>query len=140
MINKTFVFTSIFAALFMVISLKFLHIFKFIKWSPVSWSKKWHVFASDHFSLKWLLLFLGLVVILAVLYLLVSFLDSIPPSISALSLSVISIILIEWLIGEPESLVKTLRSISVPLFAIIAIVLRFVTGTAVFMRKLSRKV
>ena len=140
MINKTFVFTSVFAALFMAISLKFLQIFNFIKWSPVSWSKKWHIFVSAHYSVKWLLLFVGITIIFAILYLIISLLDAIPPSISALTLSVIAILLVEWVIKEPSTLDQALRSISIPLFAVIAIVLRFVAGTAVFMRKLSRKV
>jgi len=140
MINKAFVFTTIFGALFMTISLKLLHVFKFIKWSPVSWTKKLQFIGLNHYSSKWLFLFLGIVVIFAVLYLVISFLDTIPPSISALTFSIIAIFLIEWMIGEPESFIKTVRSISIPLFAVIAIVLRFIAGTAVFMRQLSRKV
>ena len=41
MINKTFLWTSLFSALFTTISLKFLQIFHFINWSPVGWAKKW---------------------------------------------------------------------------------------------------
>lgn len=40
MINKTLGWTAFFSALFTVLSLKFLHLFNFISWSPVGWAKK----------------------------------------------------------------------------------------------------
>ena len=41
MIDKTFLYTSLFSALFTTLSLKFLQMFSFIKWSPIGWADKW---------------------------------------------------------------------------------------------------
>lgn len=140
MINKTFVYTSIFSAIFMTLSLSFMQLFNFIKWSPVGWAKKWSLLSSAHYSIKWLLLFLAMVIIFAVFYILFSFLDAIPPAVLALSFGMVGIIVLEWFISEPKTPIGVIKSISVPLAAITAIVLRFISGTAVFMRKITRKV
>ncbi len=135
MINKTFLYTSLFSALFTTLSLRFLQLFSFIEWSPIGWANKWPEVDSSHYSIKWVLLFLGLFIIFAILYILSSFLDAIPPSLSAIIIGVIGIIILEWFISEPRSLTAVFRNISYPFLAIIAITLRFITGTAVFMRK-----
>lgn len=136
MINKTFFYTSLFSALFTTLSLRFLQLFTFIEWSPIGWTDKWPEVDSSHSSIKWVLLFLGLFIIFAILYILSSFLDAIPPSLSAIIIGVIGIIILEWFISEPRSLTAVFRNISYPFLAIIAITLRFITGTAVFMRKI----
>ena len=135
MINKTFLYTSLFSALFTTLSLRFLQLFSFIEWSPIGWTDKWPEVDSSHYSIKWVLLFLGLFIIFAILYILSSFLVAIPPSLSAIIIGVIGIIILEWFISEPRSLSAVFRNISYPFLAIIAITLRFITGTAVFMRK-----
>lgn len=140
MFNKTFVYTTLFSALFMTLSLKFMELFSFIKWSPIGWAEKAALFSPFHFTVKWGILFLVLVIIFAVIYIIMSFLDSIPPALSALFLGVIAIIAVEWFISEPKSPIEVIKSISVPLLSITAIVLRFIAGTAVFHRELSRKV
>lgn len=140
MINKTFVYTSIFSALFMTLALNFIQLFNFIKWSPVGWAKEWGLFASAHSSIKWIILYLALVVIFAVLYIIFSFLDGISPAVLALAFGLVGIIMLEWFISEPKTPIEVIKSISVPLAAITAIVLRFISGTAVFMKKITRKV
>ena len=138
MINKTFVLTSIVAGFFMVMSLKFLHFFKFIKWSPIGWSKKYQILVSAHVSAKWITLFIGLVILFALFYLLFSFLDAIPPSILAIVCSIVILILVEWIIGGPQTFSGIVKSISIPLLSLSAIIFRFLAGTAVFMRKLTK--
>lgn len=140
MLNKTFVITSICAALFMAISLKFLHFFKFIKWAPTGWAKNWPAVATLHYSIKWFLLIIGLTVIFAIIYLVTSFMEAIPPTISSIVLCAAFIILAEWIINKPETPLKAIKSMSIPLFSITAIIFRFIIGTSVFMRELSRKV
>ncbi len=139
MFNKTFVYTSIFSALFMALSLKFLQLFDFVKWSPIGWFKKWQVLPAAHYSIKWLFLIVVLVILFAIVYLIISFLESIPPSVSALIFSIVAIVIIEWMISEPKTPIEAIRAISIPFLSITAIVLRFIAGTAVYMRKLSRK-
>ncbi|CAM3123334.1 hypothetical protein FITA111629_04965 [Filibacter tadaridae] len=136
--NKTTVaWTAIVGALLMAVGLKFLHVFKFINWSPVGWSKKWKVFESAHFSVKWALLILALMIIIALLYVALSFTYSIPPSITSIIAGIIIVFIVEWSIGSPETPGAALKSISIPFFVMIAITCRFVVGTAVFMKKLS---
>lgn len=137
MINKTLVWTAFFSALFTVLSLKFLHLFNFISWSPVGWAEKGMLFASTHVVIHWLLLFVILLVTFAIIYFAMSFTTSIPPSVTSLILAVLAVFTIEWTIGSPKTPFDAFKSLSMPFLAIIAIVLRFITGTAVFMKKLS---
>jgi xanthosine utilization system XapX-like protein len=135
MIDKTFLYTSLFSALFTTLSLKFLQMFSFVKWSPIGWADKWPQVDSYHYSIKWALLFMGLFIIFAILYILSSFLVAIPPSLSAIIIGIIGVIIVEWIISEPKSLQSLFNTISYPFLATIAITLRFITGTATFMRK-----
>lgn len=122
----------------MGISLKFLHFFKFIKWSPVGWSKKHHILIGTHWSVKWVFLIVVLIILFAIFYLIVSFLEAIPPGILAVVLSVIVVIMAEWLIGGEKTFTEIVKSVSIPLLSITAIVFRFLAGTAVFMRKMTK--
>ena len=140
MFNQTFVYTAVFSALFMVLSLMFMELFSFIKWSPIGWAERSAYFEPLHFTIKWGMLFLGLMAIFAVIYILTSFLDSIPPGVSALFIGIIGLIALEWFISEPKSPVEVITSISIPLLATTAIVLRFIAGTAVYHKELLRKV
>ena len=137
MINNTLLWTALTGALITTIALKFLQLFNFISWSPIGWAKKWQIFGSAHYSIKWILLFMALTLLFAILYFVVSFTTSIPPSITALILGFIVVFTVEWTIGSPQSPVAAIKSISVPYLALMAIVFRFITGTAVFMKKFS---
>ena len=139
MFNTT-ILTSVFAALLMAASLKFLHFFDFIQWSAVGWSKKWHLFTDDHimhYFVNWLLLILALTVLFAIVYIIISFLYKIPPSITAIVIGMVFVLIIEWFISKPDTIKDTFLSISIPLLAISAIIFRFIAGTAVFMRNIS---
>lgn len=138
MLNKTFMYTSIVSALFMALSLKFLQLFDFIKWSPIGWFKKWQVLPAAHYSIKWFFLIVVLAILFAIAYLIISLVESIPPSVSALIFTIVTIITLEWMISEPKTPIEAIRAISIPLLSITAIVFRFISGTAVYMRKLSR--
>lgn len=140
MFNQTLVYTTLFSALFMILSLKFMELFSFIKWSPIGWAEKSAYFEPLHFTIKWGMLFIGLMAIFAVIYIIISFLDSIPPAVSALFISILGIVVLEWFISEPKTPIEVIKSVSLPLLAITAIVLRFIAGTAVFYKELLRKV
>lgn len=139
MINKTLGWTAVFSAFFTVCSLWFLQLFHFVRWSPIGWAKKWHLLPSAHVTIKWALLFMALVVLFGLLYLAVSFTTSIPPSITALIIGIIAVFAIEWTIDSPKTPWDAIKSVSIPFLALMAIVLRFITGTAVFMKKLSEE-
>ncbi|WP_203246937.1 hypothetical protein [Sporosarcina beigongshangi] len=139
MLNKTLLWTAFFSALFTALSLKFLHLFNFISWSPVAWVNKGIPFATGSIVFEWLFLFVLLLVVFALLYIAVSFTTSIPPSITSLMIAILTVFAIEWTIGSPKTPFDAIQSVSIPFLAIIAIVLRFLTGTAVFMKKLSEE-
>ncbi|MDN4607793.1 hypothetical protein [Sporosarcina highlanderae] len=130
--SKTMAWTSFFAALFTLISLKFLQFFNFIKWSPVGWAKKWLIFGSKNEYSKWVLLFIILLIVFGIFYLVSKLTVNISPAITALVISVICAVALEWVIYSPSTLWEGIKSISIPFFSIIAVVSRFVTGTAVY--------
>ncbi|MCG7336354.1 hypothetical protein MHZ95_13885 [Sporosarcina sp. ACRSM] len=135
MFKSTLFWTAICSSLFTTLSLKFFHIFNFIEWSPVGWAEKWRSFAHLHVFIQWLLLFVGLTLLYALIYIGVSFTTSIPPSVTALIIAIIGVLAIEWSIHSPSTPSAAIGSVSMPLLALLAIVLRFITGTAVYMRK-----
>ncbi|MGN7387810.1 hypothetical protein [Sporosarcina sp. SAFN-015] len=135
MFTKTMIWTTIFAALFTTGALKFLHFFNFIKWSPVGWGKKWLVFGSTNEGWKWALLFIFLLLAFGIFYVFSRATSKIPPALTAICISVIAAIAIEWIIYTPQSLTEGLKKLSIPFLSTLAIVSRFITGTAVYMKK-----
>lgn len=135
MLTKTMIWTSIIAALFTTGSLKILHYFNFIKWSPIGWGKKWLLFGSSHEAWKWGILFISLLLLFVLFYQFSKMTTRIPPSITAIAISLISAVTIEWIIFLPSSITEGIKALSIPFFSILAIVSRFVTGTAVYMKK-----
>ncbi|GEN84208.1 hypothetical protein SLU01_25200 [Sporosarcina luteola] len=135
MFNKTMIWTTIVASLFTLASLKVLHFFNFIKWSPVGWGKKWLFLGSSHEGWKWIVLLIVLLLAFGIFYAAARMAVNVPPSVTAISISIIATLAIEWTILSPGTLWGGLKSISIPFFSTIAIVSRFVTGTAVFMKK-----
>lgn len=133
--TKTMIWTTVVAALFTTASLKMLHYFNFIKWSPIGWAKKWLLFGSAHEWWKWSVLFIILFIIFGIFYQVAVLTSRIPPSVTALCISAIAAVTIEWLIHAPTSVTEGFKTLSIPFFSILAIVSRFVTGTAVYMKK-----
>ncbi|WP_432358637.1 hypothetical protein [Sporosarcina sp. UB5] len=134
MFNKTMVWTTIIAALFTTGALKFLQFFNFIKWSPVGWGKKWLLFGSSDEGWKWAILFIILFIVFGLFYALSRATANIPPAITAITVSIIAAIAIEWIIYSPQTFPEGVKKLSIPFFSIIAIVSRFIAGTAVYMK------
>lgn len=135
MLTRTIIWTSVVAAAFTLFSLKALEFFNFIKWSPIGWGAKWLLFGSSHAWWKWTALFVVILFGYAFLYGVTHLASRIPPSVTAIALSVIAAVSIEWVIFSPETFMEGVKSLSIPFFSILAIVSRFVTGTAVYMKK-----
>ncbi|HEX5563674.1 MAG TPA: hypothetical protein VFX34_01835 [Sporosarcina sp.] len=135
MFNKTMIWTTLIATLFTLGALKFLHFFNFIKWSPVGWGKKWLLFGSSDEGWKWALLFIILFIVFGLFYGLSRAAANIPPAITAIVVSIIAAVAIEWIIYSPQTFMEGVKKLSIPFFSIIAIVCRFITGTAVYMKK-----
>lgn len=135
MFTKTMAWTTFIAALFTLMALKFLHFFNFIKWSPVGWGKKWLLFGFSGEGWKWVILFIILLIGYGLLYGLSGAAANIPPAITAIVVSLIAAVAIEWIIYSPQTFTEGIRKLSIPFFSVIAIVSRFITGTAVYMKK-----
>lgn len=135
MFTKTMIWTTVVAALFTIGALKFLHFFNFIKWSPVGWGEKWLLFGSEDEGWKWVLLFIILLIVFGLFYWLSRATANIPPAITAITVSIIAAVAIEWIIYSPLTFTEGVKKLSIPFFSIIAIVSRFITGTAVYMKK-----
>jgi hypothetical protein len=135
MFNKTMLWTTFIAALFTLGALKFLHFFSFIQWSPVGWGKKWLFFGSSEEGWKWVFLFIILLLVFGLFYVLSMVTTTIPPAVTAISISIIATVAIEWIIYSPDTFTEGVEKLSIPFFSMIAIVSRFITGTAVYMKK-----
>ncbi|WP_303965954.1 hypothetical protein [Sporosarcina ureae] len=136
-ITSTHVWTAVMAAVLAIISLKFLKVFKFIKWSPIGWTKKFHMFATYPSWLKWIILWAICFLLFFILYYLARLTFKIPPSVSSLIVTVIAIIFIEWIIHVKADLTMTqyIKKISIPFACLFAMIFRFVIGTSVYMKK-----
>lgn len=138
MVIKAFISTVIVATIGMVLSLKGLSFFSFIKWSPIGWAKKFPIFSSSHALILWGLLLLFILMLVSICYGLFYLLPFIIPSISSIIVAVLLVLVLEWLLHKQSFSFEVLKSISIPFFSVVAISLRFLSGTAVFMRKLSK--
>ncbi|WP_301108259.1 hypothetical protein [Sporosarcina sp.] len=136
-ITATHVWTAVMAAVLSVFSMKFLHIFKFIKWSPIGWTKRFHLFVDSPVWVKWLLLGVICFVLFFLLYMITLFTYKIPPVISSLVFTAIAIFAIEWTIYvKPDlTMAQFIKKLSIPFACLLAMIIRFVIGTSVYMRK-----
>lgn len=137
MFTKTLFWTSLIAGLSMSVGLLFLKLFNFISWSPIGWANRINLFNALHYTIKWSLLFIVLAIFFAFIYIIVSFTSSIPQSITSIIVAALIVILIDWRIHPSNTVLETLKISNIPFFAMMAITTRFITGTAVFMKKLS---
>ncbi|MBY0220891.1 hypothetical protein [Sporosarcina aquimarina] len=136
-ITATHFWTALMAAVLSIFSLKFLRVFKFIDWSPVGWSERLHIFTTTPGWFKWTLLGIVCFVLFFLLYMITLFTSKIPPSVSSLIITIIALIFIEWAIYVNAELTmkQFLKKLSIPFACLLAMVIRFVIGTSVYMRK-----
>lgn len=130
----TLLWTSLFAALLTALSLKFLKVFHFVKWSPIGWSRKWNILATDSPIVKWVVLIIVLSLLFMILYSVLHFTAGIPPSITSILLAVIIVCAVEWTISRPASFGSAFKSVSIPFLSLAAIIFRFLAGTAIYMK------
>ncbi|REB10048.1 hypothetical protein DVB69_04380 [Sporosarcina sp. BI001-red] len=130
----TLFWTALVAALLTALSLKFLKVFHFVKWSPLGWSKKWDILATESPIVKWFVLIIVLVLIFIVLYSILQVTSKIPPSITSIVLALLLVCAVEWTISRPDSIGSAFKSVSIPFLCLIAIITRFVVGTSVYMK------
>ncbi|WJY28446.1 hypothetical protein [Sporosarcina trichiuri] len=84
--------------------------------------------------MKWFALFAVLLIFYILVYLIFTAAASLPPSVLSIIAALAVVCTAEWVISPPSGAKEAVRTISIPLLAIAAIIMRFVSGTAVFMR------
>lgn len=121
--------TAIAVALFLTVSLKFLHVFHLITWNPISFLKnvtyvEWSTFE------KWFVLFLILSVAAVILYFISVTILGKSPLVFSLILGIIISVAIEWEVLNLSLKWSSVKEISIPFVVIVLIALRFVAETA----------
>ncbi len=121
--------TSIVSAIWLAVSLKFLHFLKFIDWRPVGFMKKWGI--KDAFS-AWLLLIIILFVVSLIIYLLSQYSWRVPAFITSLIIGIALAIMTEWLIYDLPAEKASFKKLSIPFIVVVVITCRFLIETAIF--------
>ena len=136
-ITSTHVWTAIMAATLSIIALKFLRVFKFIKWSPLGWTKRFHMFTEAPGWVKWIIVWIICFILFFIIYFIARLTFKIPPTLTSLIITVVAILIIEWMIHVKADLtmIQFIKKISIPFACLFAMIFRFVIGTSVYMKK-----
>ena len=129
------VLTSLAAAIGMTVLLKFLHLFHFVKWNPVGFSKSFATFEDTNIYVRWLVLFLVIWAISIVIYYISILTAKIPVAVSSLVFGIVLAFAIEWLISDASTMLKTIKKLSIPFICIVIIGMRFLMESAIFHSK-----
>ncbi|MGE7623686.1 hypothetical protein ACQKMD_11640 [Viridibacillus sp. NPDC096237] len=123
--------TSVLSAISFTFCLRFLKLFSIIHWSPIGWSKRWHLFSGHTPLFKWTTLAIMLFVLAIIIFYLSQLCIAIRADIAAIGLSIIMLFGLQWwMFGTVE-----LKKVSIPIFVIIAMHLRFIVETAMYHKK-----
>lgn len=120
--------SSAHAVVFTII-LSFLHVFKFIKWHPLNWTNTFHIYPLAHVSIKWLLTFLIVFLIINIAMGVFLLLKKIPAIASSILVAIIIWILLEWSIYKDFSRIGWH---SIPIFTVILLISRALAETIVY--------
>ncbi|MGX9135238.1 hypothetical protein ACWV26_12830 [Rummeliibacillus sp. JY-2-4R] len=128
---QTFFWTILCSSITFTLSLKILEVFKFMKFSPIGWTKKWHVFSGSHTVVKWFILWIIIIIIAAILFGMAELLKKARMDFLSLVFAIVIVWLIEW------SVQKTfyIHKFSIPLATVIAIHLLWIFQTAAYHAK-----
>lgn len=124
--------TSLVASLGVVIMLKMLSYFHFIKWNPVGFSHTFEMFSKSNVSVKWGVLFLFTWAVCIALYYISILFVKVPVSITSLVLGLLIAFVLEWIILDANSIEKTFKKLSIPFICIVLIFVRFLMESAIF--------
>ena len=126
------VVTSIFASIFLTISMKLLSLFHFIKWSPVGYTKRLGILENSHWSIKWLFLLIIVFLITVIFYLIMQYIIFIPHFLTSLVIGALLALIIEWFIFELPAELSSFKKLSIPFMVMVIITARFVFETAAY--------
>jgi len=126
------IITSMVAAMGTTILFKLLDYFQFIKWNPIGYTKTFQFLNGSNVYIKWLILFLVIWGFCFLLYYVCLLFAKIPVSITSIALGLLIAIALEWIILDADSIVKTIKKISIPFICIVIVAVRFVMESAIF--------
>ncbi|HWK24008.1 MAG TPA: hypothetical protein VNS08_13330 [Ureibacillus sp.] len=126
------IMTSLFASIFLTVSLKILSLFHFIKWSPVGYAKRLNILESSHWSIKWFFLLIVIFLITLLFYFAMQFVEMVPSFITSLVIGVILALICEWVIFDLPAELSSFKKLSIPFMVTIVMAARFVFDTAAF--------
>lgn len=126
------IITSLCASIFLTISLKLLSLFKFIKWNPVGYTKKFDIFESSHWLIQWLFLVIMIFLITLILYFIMQYVVFVPAFLTSLIIGGILALLCEWAIFDLPAEMTSFKKLSIPFMVMVIITARFVFETAAF--------
>lgn len=127
------IFTALAVTIYFVLSIKLLHLFNMIKWSPVSFMKKWEAFQPNVFE-RWLIFFIGVFVIVCIVYFLARTIIGKSPFAFSLIAGILLAILLEFRILHLPMELDSIKKLSIPFLVIVIIGLRVLTETAQYFR------
>ncbi|MEG0385240.1 MAG: DNA helicase [Solibacillus sp.] len=127
------IYTALAVTIYFVGSLKLLHLFHMIKWSPVSFMKKWEAFQPNVFE-RWLIFFIGVFVLVCLVYFLARTIIGKSPFAFSLIAGLIFAILLEFRILHLPMELESIKKLSIPFIVIVIIGLRVLTETAQYYR------
>lgn len=124
--------TSIFASIILTASLKLLSIFKFIKWNPVGYAKRYHLFEDSHPLISWLFLAILIFLVCFIFYLVMQYAYNVPPFITSLVIGAVFAMIVEWIIFDLPAELSSFKQLSIPFMVTVVIAARFIFETASF--------
>ncbi|RUL56944.1 MULTISPECIES: hypothetical protein [Lysinibacillus] len=126
------VVTSIFASIFLTISMKVLSLFHFVKWSPVGYTKRLGILENSHWSIKWLFLLIIVFLITLIFYLIMQYIILVPHFLTSLVIGALLALIIEWFIFELPAELSSFKKLSIPFMVTVIVTARFVFETAAY--------
>lgn len=124
--------TSIFASIFLTVSLKMLSLFRFIRWNPIGFTSRYHIFEDSHPLISWIFLAILIFFVTFVFYLIMQYVHNVPPFITSLVIGALFAIIAEWIIFDLPAELSSFKKLSIPFMVMVIITARFVFETASF--------
>ncbi|MFF5995412.1 hypothetical protein AAGS61_11800 [Lysinibacillus sp. KU-BSD001] len=128
---KIAVSTSLMSAFYVTAMLRILDLFKWIDWKP---TKFLNTIISDGLT-RWIALFVILFVVSIILFMILQFVQLLPPVVWAIIIGLLMAFLTEWLIYDLPMERASFKRLSIPFFVVVLTAFVFLTETASFHRK-----
>lgn len=124
--------TSLFSTVTLLIMFKLLQLFNWVNWHPTAFLKDAGM--KDKVS-RWLLLGIIVFIICMIVFLLLQYVQNVPPFLLSLIIGLAIAITAEWLIYDLKAEFASFKKLSIPFMVVIITASRFIIESAIFHRK-----